>query len=43
MKSIAKRLIDVLTLRDYKLFYKNSYNYNSRIYNRLISNEIIIV
>ena len=37
-----ERLIKNENLRDYKLLYKNSRNYNSRTYNRFFSNEIII-
>ena len=38
-----ERLTKNENLRNYKLFYKNSRNYDSRIYNRFFSNEIIIV
>ena len=37
-----KRLKIDLIIRDYKLLYKNSQYYNSRIYNRFISYKIII-
>ena len=37
-----KLKIDSIT-RDYKLLYKNSQHYNSRIYNRFILNKIVIV
>ena len=42
LKSISKRLIVDLNLRDYKLLYKNSRYYNSRIYNYSTSNKIAI-
>ena len=37
-----ERLIKNENLRDYKLLYENSQNYNSQTYNRFFSNEIII-
>ena len=37
-----KKLKIDLIIRNYKLLYKNSQHYNSRIYNRFISNEIVI-
>ena len=42
LKSIFKKLINNLNLRNYKLLHKNSYYYNSRIYNYFISNKIAI-
>ena len=41
-KFINERLTENENLRDYKLLYKNPRNHNSRIYNRLFSNKIII-
>ena len=40
---MSERLIKNKNLRDYKSFHKNPRNYDSRIYNRFFSNEIIIV
>ena len=42
LKSIVERLINKIDIRDYRLIYKNSRNYNSRIYNRSILNKIVI-
>ena len=42
LKSISKRLIIDLNLRNYKLLYKNSRYYNSRTYNYSTSNKITI-
>ena len=38
-----KKLKVDLIIRDYELLYKNSQHYNSRIYNRFILNEIVII
>ena len=43
LKFMNERLTKNKNLRNYKLFYKNSHNHDSRIYNRFFSNEIIIV
>ena len=41
-KTMFEKLKIDSIIRDYKLLYKNSQHYNSRIYNRFISNEIAI-
>ena len=42
LKFINKQLIKNENLRNYKMLHKNPRDHNSRIYNRLSSNEIII-
>ena len=37
-----ERLVVNSIMRDYKILHENSRNYNQRIYNRFISNKIII-